>query len=369
VAPDSSIFEQADHYRLSRVRERLMEGPAVIDVLKQYPDRYRANRFAPPPQGPGFSTAVVLQVQTPAGLFCLRGWPPETSEPERIRGLHRLLAHIRSQGVGFLPVPVSATDGQTLVPYEGRWWHIEPWMQGRADFWSNPSDPRLKAAMVALARIHRAAATFEPVSAEKKWFASLPNAIAPSVSERFDSLSNWTSERLSGLCKNVALVSQSDPDFCCLATVIIDRFRRCHPAISHELRLARNNPVPVQPCLRDVWHDHVLFEGDAVAGIVDPSAARADTVAADISRLLGSLIGDDRPAWERGLAAYQTVRPLSCEEAILVGVLDRSGVLLSGMTWLSRRFLEGVQFADPERVIERIERIACRLKSIAQATS
>lgn len=341
----------------------------MIDVLKQYPDRYQAYRFAPPPQGSGFSTAVVLQIETPAGLFCLRGWPPETSDPERIRGLHRLLAHIRSQGVGLLPVPVGATDGQTLVHGNGRWWQVEPWMPGRADFWSNPSDARLAGAMVALARIHCAAAGFEPVGSEKGWFLSQSSAIAPTVSERIDSIENWTSERLARLRKNIDVGAPGDSELSSLAAVIADCFQRCQPAISHELQLAANNRVPVQPCLRDVWHDHVLFHEDAVACIIDPSAARADTVSADISRLLGSFIGDDREAWERGLSAYETVRPLSCEEAILVRVLDRSGVLLSGMTWLTRRFLEGRPFAQPERVIERLERIAGRLKSIARTTN
>ena len=76
-----------------------------------------------------------------------------------------------------------------------------------------------------------------------------------------------------------------------------------------ELRTAQRLRVPVQPCLRDVWHDHVLFVDDAVSGIVDPAAARTDTVAADISRLVGSLVGDDPRGWTVALAAYQSVRP------------------------------------------------------------
>jgi Ser/Thr protein kinase RdoA (MazF antagonist) len=119
--------------------------------------------------------------------------------------------------------------------------------------------------------------------------------------------------------------------------------------------------VPLQPCLRDVWHDHVLFQEDEVTGLIDPSAARTDTVAADISRLAGSLIADDRLAWGKAIDAYQSVRPLSREEAALVGILDRSGVLLSGMTWLERRYFECISFT--ERALERFQRIAARLSS------
>jgi Ser/Thr protein kinase RdoA (MazF antagonist) len=103
----------------------------------------------------------------------------------------------------------------------------------------------------------------------------------------------------------------------------------------------------------------VLFEEDQVSGLIDPSAARTDTVAADHSRLAGSLIADDRLAWGRAIDAYQSVRPLSEEEAALVAILDRSGVLLSGMAWLERRYFEDIPFT--ERAMERLLRIAARL--------
>ncbi len=66
--------------------------------------------------------------------------------------------------------------------------------------------------------------------------------------------------------------------------------------------------APLQPCIRDVWHDHVLFVGDDVSGLVDFGAMQPDSVAADIARLLGSLAGDDRQAWTIGLAAYESVQ-------------------------------------------------------------
>ena len=142
---------------------------------------------------------------------------------------------------------------------------------------------------------------------------------------------------------------------------ILTGFGRCAPTIAHELKAAAALYVPLQPCLRDVWHDHLLFDGDAVSGIIDPSAARTDSVAADIARLVGSLVGDDRDAWDFALAAYEGVRPLSAEEQMLVTVLDRSGTLLSGMTWLWRIYLAEAVIPQPERVATRLAQIAARL--------
>jgi Ser/Thr protein kinase RdoA (MazF antagonist) len=65
------------------------------------------------------------------------------------------------------------------------------------------------------------------------------------------------------------------------------------------------------------------------------------------------------------LSAYESVRRLSPEELTLVGVLDRSGTLLSGMTWLARRFFAKTTLEHPERVVGRMEKIAERLGRLA----
>jgi len=241
-------------------------------------------------------------------------------------------------------------------------------------------------------------ASFEPVGAERPWFGSSVNAIAPAVTERFDRLRSWTSGKLADLKTRMEATPQADP---CLAaaTRIAGGFTRCAPFIERELCDALRIRVPVQPCLRDVWHDHLLFDGKSVSGIIDPAAARTDTVAADISRLLGSLIASNvqdrkRPladiksmgqvtryvleqqlvgtrlattpqGWFSALAAYGSVRGLSPEEIVLVGVLDRSGTLLSGMTWLARRFFSDAPLEQPERVAARMEMIATRIDRLA----
>jgi Ser/Thr protein kinase RdoA (MazF antagonist) len=343
-----------------------MDRLAVDSILKLYPDHFRPRAFYPPPGGPGFSGAVVLCVETEVGPHCLRGWPPE-ADAERIAGLHRLLEHVRSRGIDFVAVPRRASDGRTLVSALGRRWQLEPWLPGRADFWERSSDARLTAAMTALARLHLAMSSFEPIGAETPWFGTHPNTNPAAVSERIERVEGWTGNALESLWIKIERSPEIAPGFTAAARSIVAGFQRLAKRMTLELRTAQRLRVPVQPCLRDVWYDHVLFVDDAVSGIVDPAAARTDTVAADISRLVGSLVGDDPPGWTAALAAYETVRPLSADELTLVGVLDRSGTLLSGMTWLARRYLANTAFTHPDRVVARLERIARRLEHLADS--
>ena len=64
-----------------------------------------------------------------------------------------------------------------------------------------------------------------------------------------------------------------------------------------------------------------------MSGLIDFGGMRADTVAGDIARLLGSLVADDADGWQTGLAAYDRRRPLSPDERRLVTAFDHSGVL------------------------------------------
>src|SRR5262249_19553340 len=135
-------------------------------------------------------------------------------------------------------------------------------------------------------------------------------------------------------------------------------------SVAGELEVGRRVAVPLQPCLRDVWHDHVLFTGDDVTGLIDAHACRVDNVATDLARLLGSLAGDDRAAWDTGLAAYEKIRPLNLDERGLLELFDRSAVLLSGLTWLEWKCLEQRRFERPEIVLARLEAIVRRMEKL-----
>ena len=137
-------------------------------ILARYPQRYRALRLEPLGGAGGFSGATIVRVETEIGNYCLRGWPVDSLSRKRILGLHRLLEFVCQQGITQVSVPVFSEDGSTLVTAQNRFWQLEPWMPGKADFHDNPTDRRLAEAMASLARWHRAASQFSHVGWRKK---------------------------------------------------------------------------------------------------------------------------------------------------------------------------------------------------------
>jgi Ser/Thr protein kinase RdoA (MazF antagonist) len=256
-------------------------------------------------------------------------------------------------------VPVSGSAGSSLIEIGGRLWQLEPWMRGTADFHQSPSPERLHSAMQILARVHLAARDYICSPSGRTWFDRRPATPSPACGERLDLFQNWTPTR-QRLAKQ-QLANASSPQFARVAGDVLQLFEVARRPVERELLEFQNVPVPLHPCLRDVWHDHLLFTGDDLTGLIDPSATRMENVAADLSRLLGSMVPDDRGSWQHALAAYSEVRPLSIDEQRLVGVLDRSGTTLGGMTWIDR-FVNGRLREDElPRITTRLESIRDRL--------
>jgi Ser/Thr protein kinase RdoA (MazF antagonist) len=284
-------------------------------------------------------------------------------DPDRLAGLHRLLAHVRKSGVTQVAVPLDCLDGATFFESQGQIWQLEPWMPGLADFAADPSESRLSAALLCLAHWHLAAAGYIGQKYETCWFFTTASAPSPGLAERSRRIARWTEPECAILRDRLAVMNWKafeEP-----ARDILDSFVRVAPRVAASLQIGIDTNVPVQPCLRDIWHDHILFTGDAVTGLIDPHAARSDTVATDLARLLGTLVGDDRRGWDAGLAAYQEVRPLSAAEMAMIELFDQSGVLLSGMNWLDWLLLQGRVFRNREGVLARLRSIAERLRNLA----
>lgn len=329
--------------RLPSVLRRYFRDPAVPRVM-------------PLGNSGGFSGAALWRVECDAGVFALRRWPPGTLPRRRILGLHALLGHLAEHGLTTVAVPLSA-GGTTLCHDAGADWQLEPWLPGIADFHADPRAERLEQAMQALAQWHLAARRFPTTSDNIEWFGSVVSGVSPAVQERVVAMQTLDDPLLARFSSGLHTI----PDSCRRAgQQIVDGIRIGRRAVLKDLHGCLDLTVPLQPCLRDIWHDHVLFTGVAVSGIIDPSACRRECVAADLARLLRSLLGPDPLRWCQALDAYERLRPLSSEERRLIPVLDRSGVLLSGATWLNWLTVE-------RRVFDEVSRVETRLHDIARS--
>ncbi len=295
----------------------------------------------------GFSGARLWKVDTERGSFCLRAWPPGATGRVRLNEIHRLMVAARRAGLEFVPAVAGTADRQTWVEEAGRWWDLQTWLPGRADFHARPARERLEAACVALARLHGA------------WHVPGGRGACPAVRRRLDCLREWAALVKSGwrpACEDAA-------------DAVAPWAERAWRLVQHHAERVpksllpwASRPLALQPCLCDVWHDHVLFEGDTLSGLVDYGSVKRDHVAVDLARLLGSLVGDDPGAMAAGLSAYARLRPLSVEEHELVTALDETGTLLAVANWLKWLYRDGRPFEDRAAVARRLAALVERIE-------
>jgi len=301
----------------------------------------------------GFSGAQLWSVQLAnAGPLVIRRFPGDVTG-ERLEEIYSVLSHVAQSGCPFVPVPLRTNQDAAFAARDGAAWQIEPQLPGVADYWQRPSKARLISAMQALATWHVAAFSCGPPPKP---------APAPGIVMRLQRLGNFAHGNARRMAQSLDLSSipqRLRGEFARLFSIVIETFEAREAELSQQLQIASQRVVPHQYCIRDVWHDHVLFTGDQVSGIVDYDALRIDSVAADISRLLGSLIGGQATDWRQPMDAYCRVRRLSSDELQLVASYDRSSVLLSGLQWLDWICVERRQFDWP-RVLERLRRITRR---------
>lgn len=338
----------------------------MIAVARQYPAAYAPRLIVPIDSRQSFSNAVIYRVETAMGDFALRGWPPNAFPRAQIRGLHTLFEFISSRNVAAVAVPVRTTSGDTIWPFGERDWHLEPWKPGAANFLAEPHSEKLCSAMTALAAWHRAAAEWRSPPECAEWFASSPAGASSAIAERMRRFEYWSGPALGQVRHAVARSDSSE--WKQIADRLLRQFDRLAAVLPPELKHAAAKRYLLQPCLRDVWADHVLFSGNDVTGLIDPTACRSDNVAVDLARLLGSMLGDDRQGWDDALRTYHRCRPLNADERELVGVLDRSNVVLSALTWIDRYFLKRAAIRHPDAALKRLTTYAERIDHLAASS-
>jgi homoserine kinase type II len=266
----------------------------------------------------------------------------------RLNEIHRLMRLIEATALSFIPKLHETFDHRTWVEHAGRFWELTTWLPGRADFHERPTVSRLEAACGALAQLHGV------------WARQGGFGLCPAVQRRQECFAEWTALVESGWDPRCS-ASDTDPvwPWAARAWHLVARHGR---GVMDRLAPWSSRSFPLQPCLCDIWHDHVLFDGDRVTGLVDYGSIRNDHVAVDLARLLGSLVSDDPELRTAGLDAYAAIHSLNPEERALVTVLDETGTLLAAANWLRWLFHEHRQYPDRPAVTRRLAALVQRLE-------
>ncbi len=303
----------------------------------------------------GFSGARFWRLTWTGRPLCLRCWPAEHPDRQRLQWIHDVLQHVQHRGISYVPVPWPTAQGASLVEAMGHLWELTPWMPGSADYHEHPSPLRLAAALRALARFHVAAASHRSCP---------PSPIpSPGIRTRLARIEHIMTHGTNRLASSLRHEESSAVGQRGLR--LLELFPLVAPAALASLSRLWQIPVPQQPAIRDIWHKHVLLTGQDVTGLIDFGAMRTESVAGDIARLLGTLVRDDPAGWQDGLAAYQAVRPLAPQERMLVSAFDQGNVALSGLQWLDWICIEGRRFENEQGVLERLDESLGRMQHLA----
>ena len=321
-------------------------------MLAHWPEADRHSGLEPLIGG-GFSGSALWRTSIADRELLLRRWPGLGPSDTQIRWIHQVLETVWTQGFRQIAVPLQIIPSVTVCKGFGYRWDLSPWLPGKAAKPESATTLQIRAALVALARFHQAAL------ADTK---NVEHGVPQGIVDRRQKIRRWRERRLERMPRIVRRnVWPAGFD-------VAQRFLELSPQaigpIDAELSRVANLQVPLQPCLRDVWSEHLLFTHDEVTGIIDYGAMRIDHVACDIARLLGSYASDDSQIWQQGLEAYQTVCALSDDELQLVRTFDRSTVLLAGLNWIEWIYRERRQFNDLASVLARLEHFLTRIEHL-----
>lgn len=262
-----------------------------------------------------------------------------------------MLQSVVDQGFpeAILPLPLKTLAGATLLEKNGRLYELTRWMPGQADFNLHPTEARIHAVATTLAEFHRKCPPVSDSEVRGEQLAGFRQRQHLIHSLKTGMLSQIES-RLSAL------------PFRETAHTAIQCYKILEPGISRQLERLRYHNFRQQVCIRDIWHDHILFESDQISGLVDFGAMGIDNPATDLARLFGSLFQNCTPWWQLGTQAYQTIFELSAPELELIEVYDRSSTMLAGMNWLKWILVENRKFDSLVPIEKRISTMVTRMR-------
>lgn len=302
-----------------------------------------------PVTGDGFSVSQVWRLDSSSGTYAAKATPSHTSVGRKLPFIHNVMSHVGNKGFCLLSPPLTNVRGQTITELAQNRWVVYRWINGWSLEEGEATAAHVHAAMSALASFHQASSDHPSSS-----FGP-----APCVARRIEESAKWLSGDL------VMLQSQIDRiDIAVdrtLASMVCDKARIHLPSLAVKLSQLQSKSFRLMPVMRDVWRANILFAQTSVQGFIDFDALAVDSPCTDAARLLTSLCGNDAMLWEEGANSYTKAFVLDESERYVMELLDRTNRVLSPLTWLRWRYLDGNPFASTRQAGERLKTLAARM--------
>jgi thiamine kinase-like enzyme len=301
----------------------------------------------------GFSGSNVWKCVDEKGQFaCLKRWTHPHPTRTRLGEIHSRLQQLGRYGLHFTPKLYCNGWGETIVEAGERLWELTTWLPGAADYVDRPSRRRLLSAIEGLARLHAI------------WSQDGRSSVSPTVQDRLRRL-----EVGVGLLeRQFELVQKCRTDReCRMVVATCDAVRSSAARLSAALKQQQSLCICCHFVLRDIWSEHLLFDGERLTGIIDFGSARLDDPLTDLVRML-STCEPSRPdeirwGWEQYVAARQASGGLleagwSWERFEL---FDCVATLLSAVQWMQWLMIDELEFDAPrEQLVSRWEGFVTR---------
>jgi homoserine kinase type II len=286
----------------------------------------------------GFSGAHVWRGEDSGNaLFALKAWPSEVT-PERLTQIHRWM--MQAAHLSFIPRVLPTAKGTSFVTERVRLWDLTRWMPGTTR--DKPVAGEVEAACAAVARVH--------VCWPQTGFAPAPAVLT----------------RLRVLGEGVPAVSE--PERSALPDELSELLHRAScivaqaaPGAARKMAAWATTALPIQPCIRDLRGEHVLFSGTTVSGMVDFGALSEDHPATDLARLLADFAGADDNLFSVGLRAYRHAGGTLSGPEEFVRHLAQAGIVCSVMGWLQRLAGHAGHFKT-EAITRRLRHLLARVE-------
>ncbi len=286
----------------------------------------------------GLSGASVWQCTIGERALALKRWPDAT-QSERIDWIHQVIAAAANE-LEFIPPLVCDPQGRSRVSIGTHHLELTRWMPGDPICESASEDQML----AAITRGAEAIAHFHRVTQRCGRFECGTQSPAPAIQRRIAHLDSLGAD--GRLQRAIRHAVNASPTLARAADWLREKGAKRTGTLAEELRTWAKVPLAVQPVLRDIHREHILFCAGVVTGMVDFDAVSRDTVSTDMARWVSGFVGssiDPNRLWAAAVTGYRQHRPFSACELELAGAIERSSWFIALTNWV-------IWVADERRV-------------------